>query len=84
MFIQEVVKLKTIFQENGYPTHIVDRVIKQTIYSPARTHGLPTASQADPPKEVYIRLPWLGHQSTNFRKEITRPMDKGFSMSTPE
>ena len=78
MLPQEVVKLKTIFQENGYPTHIVDRVIKQTIYSPARTHGLPTDSQADPPKEVYFRLPWIGHQSTNFRKEITRAIDKGF------
>ena len=34
MLPQEVVKLKTIFQENDYPTHIVDRVIKQTIYRP--------------------------------------------------
>ena len=73
-------------QENGYPTHIVDRVIKQTVDSPARTHGFPPDSQADPPKQVYFRLPWIGHQSTIFRKELTVPgqLIKDFLMSTPE
>ena len=33
---------------------------------------------ANPPKEVYFRLSWIGHQSTNFRKEIIRVIDKGF------
>ena len=76
----EVTCLKNIFCDNGYPTHIVDRVIRQGLAKavnetpPALVDG-----ETEVPKEIYIRLPWIGPHSTTFRREIRQAIDKGFS-----
>ena len=64
---EEVTKMESIFEKNGYPRPIVQRVINQTLH-PAPSDLL-TVGQP-PPKAVYIRLPWLGKVSMAFKNRI--------------
>ena len=62
---EETTKLKVIFEKNGYPTPIVERVIEQTLKctSPAEQAKL---------EKVYIRLPWLGANSAALANQICK------------
>ena len=78
----EVTCLKNIFCDNGYPTHIVDRVIRQGLAKAANeTPPAPVDGETEVPKEIYmyIRLSWIGPHSTTFRREIRQAIDKEFS-----
>ena len=63
----ETVKLKLIFEKNGYPTSIVERVIQQTLQAESDNSVL-----AEKLEKVYIRLPWLGATSTVLGRRVCR------------
>ena len=63
----EITKMESIFEKNGYLCPIVQRVINQTLH-PAPSDLL-TVGQPQP-KAVYIRLPLLGKVSMAFKNRI--------------
>ena len=73
----EVAKLKEIFLKNGYPSQLVERLIKRTI---ERGKGPPVVTEAAQVDEhfVHIRLPWIGQRSTDFRRDLHHAVQRGF------
>ena len=68
----EIHRIKDILATNGYPTFIVDRVIKATLNPRVPLIG---------PKRcpVFPRLPWIGNSaSANFEKKIKRAVQPVF------
>ena len=63
----EIEKLKSIFEKNGYPTPIVERIIQQTLQVESNPSVLPEKLE-----KICIRLPWLGAASTVLGKRICR------------
>ena len=61
----EISKLESIFEGNGYPPPIVKRVIAESL-----NRGPPVLTAELKP--VYLRLPWLGTASVTFRNRIQR------------
>ena len=57
----EIEHLKAIFADNGYPTHTVERIISQSLVK----NGHSKNDSAEDLKPVFIRLPWIGVQSTD-------------------
>ena len=71
---REITTLKALFADNGYPSGLVDRIMKQTLERAfTRADGLDSEV-----KYVSLRLPWIGPASSSFRKEITRTIEEGF------
>ena len=69
----EIQQLRRIFNNNGYPANVVERVI-------CVTHG--PAQQLVGPKKyrVFLRLPWIGTvASTSFEKKIRRTLGSAYS-----
>ena len=68
----EIQQLRRIFNNNGYPANVVERVI-------CVTHG--PAQQLVGPKKyrVFLRLPWIGTvASTSFEKKIRRAVGSAY------
>lgn len=76
---EELAKLKVIFADNGYPTHIIDRIIKQLTSSKVMLQQV----SDDEMKPVFIKLPWIGSSSTAFGIEIRQAIVKGFRQAQP-
>ena len=79
---EELKKLKSIFISNGYPEHVVDRVVKATLERaalPEKCSNVNTTAT----EYVTIRLPWLGRVSSGFRRDINAAIVKGFSNTQP-
>ena len=63
--------------DNGYPEHIVDRVVKDM----EEKADQPVDSNAT--NYVTICLPWLGRVSNNFHWDINAAIAKGFLNTQP-
>ena len=62
--------MKVMFADNGYPTYIVDRIIKQlTCIKTALPQGDNDEIDTEI-KPVFLKLPWIGNSSTVFGIEI--------------
>ena len=77
----EISKLKTIFANNGYPSMVVDRVIRQTLER--RSGDSKGKAEKTTSPSVTICLPWIGHSSTTLGKEIREAITKGYPKVTP-
>ena len=71
------------FRKNGYPSQLVERIIRRTIESKKNAPVL--APGLEEPKEhfVHIRLPWIGSRSTEFRRDIQQTVRRSFQFVTP-
>ena len=78
--VDEVKQLKLIFERNGYPHPITDRVIDKVLNA-----GTPDVltSNLPKPKAVYIRLPWLGKVSMSFKRRIFSVTKSAVPMCQP-
>ena len=77
--IKEREHLKAIFADNGYPTHVGERIVSQSLVKNTR-------SKNDSPedlKPVFIRLPWVGVHSIDYSKEIRETIVNGFPQAQP-
>lgn len=73
----ELVTLKNLFLKNGYPLHVVERTIQQTVQK--TTEPKTTEPETDTvSSSVLIRLPWIGGPSVDFRREFQRVVSCGF------
>ena len=76
--MEELAHLKVIFVDNGYPTYIADRIIKQlTCSKTALLHGCNDEVDTEM-KPAFIKLPWIGNSSNTFGIEIRQAIVKGF------
>ena len=64
----EISKLKSIFADNGFPSLVVDRVIRQTLER--RSGDSKGNAEKSTSPSVTICLLWIGHSSTTLGKEI--------------
>ena len=84
---EELVKLKVIFSRNGYPTHVVERIIGGTIEKYVKKQIEPTVKEAAvdsaEPRRVILRLPWLGAVSIGLRRDIVAAITRGFAQVKP-
>ena len=63
----EIMCLKGLFVDNGYPSGLVSRLVQQMLET-ASLHG---AGKKDEGVEyVSLRLPWIGPVSERFRKDV--------------
>jgi hypothetical protein len=69
----EIENISTIFLNRGYPELIIKRTIKRTIEMKER----PTPFGPDK-CPVYLRLPYIGHVSKRFEKQVTDIVGKAF------
>ena len=69
----EVKTLETLFMDNGYPSHLVRRIMRRTL---ERTPELTSKDQDV--HFVSLRLPWIGHSSVGFRREIEGSVGRSF------
>ena len=65
----EITNLKSIFEKNGYPPGIINRIIEQTM-----NPRPPVLTAA--PKLVHLRLPWVGVLSSSVQNQIGNAMRK--------
>ena len=73
----EVVKLKDLFANNGYPLQLVDRVIRNML---VKQKGSRAAD--DERHQVFIRLPWIGGKSLEFGKRIRETVRIGYPFTS--
>ena len=70
----EVNKIKTIFEKNGYPLDVINSVICAKLKKSSHT-----VKQLGPKKcRIYMRLPYIGNISNRFDKEISRAVGRCF------
>ena len=69
----EVATLTRLFVDNGYPTHLVDRMIRITLKK-----GVVLGTRVDDRHHVSLRLPWIGSKSVEFGKAIRGAIRSGF------
>ena len=69
----EVATLTRLFVDNGYPTHLVDRMIRITLKK-----GVVLGTRVDDRHHVSLRLPWIGSKSVEFGKTIRGAIRSGF------
>ena len=67
----EVETLKGLFVDNGYPSHLVQRIVRQTLN---RTPGIVRGWTR---MCVSLLLPWIGYSSIIFRREIENTVRRG-------
>ena len=80
----EICTLKQIFTDNGYPTDVVDRVVFKTCELQKMCHDVAaTTSEEVSMRTVVLRLPWIGHKSTECHKEIERVITRSFNLAKP-
>ena len=68
----ELVTLKNLFLKNGYPLHVVERTICQTVQKTTERKTDMASSS------VLIRLPWIGGLSIDFRRGFQRVVSCSF------
>ena len=67
-----------------YPADVVDRVVFTTCESLRMRHEVAAmTSEEVSMRTVVLRLPWIGHKSTGYRKEIERGITRGFNLVKP-
>ena len=77
----EIVKLKVLFAENGYPAGLVDRTIKMVQLQRGTENRRVLAETS---KDCcYLRLPWIGPKSKEFREDIEGAIRTAFPTITP-
>ena len=72
-FPDEIAKLKELFANNGYPAQIVERTISDTI-AKHESKAADSANSKEETTRVFLRLPWLGNVSNQYRKQISETM----------
>lgn len=73
---QELVNIKNIFLDNGYPGHVIDNAITSQL-----SEKTPSTNPQKCP--VYLRLPYIGNISTNFERTIKKTIgDTYFACQT--
>ena len=72
----EVDRLKAIFEKNGYPAPIVERVVKRAL-------DQESSIEKEKQVRVYIRLPWLGGASLALKKRICRTTTNAIPLCLP-
>ena len=79
----ELVNLKNIFRQNGYPMELVTRVISNvtTVITERVTRSIEASTDAA--DRVMVRLPWIGDVSRKFKKEIEETIVRACPTSTP-
>ena len=70
-------KLRAILLKNGYPVHLVDWLIKNTV---ERKQIEPGEEEA---RYVSIWLPWIANRSTEFCRSIKQAVQKAFTRTVP-
>ena len=69
---QELVKLKSIFTDNGYPTDILTRLIQRKSCDDCQLQFGPKRCP------VYLRLPWKGQWSTTVARNISSVVRRAY------
>ena len=81
----ELVKIRNIFDSNGYPAHVVEKVLHVTVSNASsrvvragEVSSIDAAQLPDPKppdsshtERAFLRLPWLGNVSQQYWKGIT-------------
>ena len=70
LFHSEVKELKNIFKKNGYPGHIFDRQVNKFVNKKMSNTVNGDISANDDFKSYSLCIPYVGHASFNFRKQI--------------
>ena len=70
----ELNKIRVLLEENGYPTAVINSVIKKKL-SNASTSPVYGPKKCD----VYIKLPWLGEKSEKFGHLISKAVVSTFN-----
>ena len=70
----EVAKLTDIFVKNGYPAHIVDRMIRQVL----QTSGTIRDKKEEGRQCASLSLPWIGRESVKSTVSFTRQCEEQF------
>ena len=75
---EEIERIKKILLDNGYPKNVINTQITRKIAQ------FSTLKQFGPEKcPVYLRVPWIGKQSTNLEKEVKTSVESCYGfMST--
>ena len=85
---QELVKLKELFGKNGYPEHIVEQTIQETLQRSAeKQNGAEEAERLGSIPEaerVFLRLPWLGNVSVGYRRQFSGVVTRCFPQVRPQ
>ena len=64
---REILQLKSIFAENGYPSYLVNKIITSKLASEEQLPGKPPDEGKT---RVYMRLPFIGKPSYRFERQI--------------
>ena len=80
---EELRRLSTIFVKNGYPSNLVDKIIRGTTVKREVTNDGVDLAEGQQMASVFIRLPWMGSVSNKFRKDITAAITGGFVLAKP-
>ena len=93
----ELMKLRRIFEKNGYPALVVERTLQETVRKFAPTcEGsdgamVPEVLQPKPvlpdlgpaPDRAVLRLPWIGQISQHYKKQITSTVNGCYPFVKP-
>ena len=71
------------FVMNGYPSNLVDKVIRDTTVQREVTGGGADLAEEQQRASVFIRLPWMGSVSNKFKKDISAAITDGFVLAKP-
>ena len=82
MLEQELAFLRTIFVKNGYPTHVIDKFVKETVAKHSQ-ENVSVGSDDPDVRWVVLRLPWLGNASNRLKKEITAVITRCYAQVSP-
>ena len=76
----EIEMLTGILQRNGYPSPIVERLIRQTL-----EQDMPIVRQQDKldSQRVFVRLPWLGSASLALKRRIFKVTNDAIPLCAP-
>ena len=75
---EELRQLSAIFVMNGYPSNLVDKVMRETTVQREVTGGCADLAEEQQKVSVFIRLPWMGSVSNNLKKDISAAITDGF------
>ena len=76
LFLQEILNLKGIFKENGYPGNFIDTCIKRylnQVFIDKKIYALA------PKKELVCVLPFIGEKSLHLRSKLVKSVQNNLS-----
>ena len=82
MLEQELAFLRTIFEKNGYPTHVIDKFVKETVAKHSQ-ENVSVGSDNPDVRWFVLRLPWLGNAGNRLKKEITAVITRCYAQVSP-